>query len=205
MWDSICQKPQSVEFGGSRLASWTWSCPRAPSGSPPVPPVVSPILKWVLPSSARSCIHISWQSQACPETQQSRLYQALIALIGWLTISAEYDVVNTSTFDEERKSQSRSMHELLTSFKFNDEPSDNITRSVMKSLSEVSQNRRSRRMLASIFATINGREFLQKMLHNVRGLSRMALYDRAKSIIRSSGHNAKLFTSSFNKQIYNRR
>ena len=153
----------------------------------------------------RRAIGIRKTTSTMTRVQQSRLYQALIALTGWLTISAEYDVVNPSTFDEERKSQSRSMHELLTSFKFNDEPSDNITRSVMTSMSGVSQNRRSRRMLASICATINGREFLQKMLHNVRGLSRMALYDRAKSIIRSSGHNAKLFTSSFNKQIYNRR
>ena len=136
--------------------------------------------------------------------QESRLYKSLIAVSGWNTVSAEYDVVHPNTFVLERKSESRSMHQLLTEFKFNDEPSDKVTQEVMAAMSEVPQNRRSRRMLASICATINGRSFLHAMLRDVRGLSRMDLYNRAKNIIKSSGQHEKLFTSSFNRHIYNR-
>ena len=153
----------------------------------------------------RRAIGIRKTESTLTREQESRLYQALVVLTGWMSVSAEYDVINPSTFTEVRKSVSRSMHELLTTFKFNDEPSDTTTRDVMEGMAAIPQNRRSRRMLASICAAINGRGFLAKMLDNVAGLSRMGLYDRAKRIIGNSSRDAKLFTSSFNKQTYNRK
>ena len=137
--------------------------------------------------------------------QESQLYKSLISVSGWSTISADYDVVHPSTFRDVRKHRERDMHHIITSFKINDEPSDKTTQEVMHAMSTLPQNRRARRMLASICATINGPRFLNAFLKNVAGLTRLQLYDRARRIINSSGASAKLFTRSFNVQAHYRK
>jgi len=103
---------------------------------------------------------------------EKRLYRSLIDAAGWKEISADFHVLDHNTFSDRLVPKVRDMLTMLCEFKLNDEKSDETTRMVMSGMAAVPQNRRARRTLASICASINGKGFLRKF-RNVNGLSRL--------------------------------